>query len=60
MVGDAQVVLGHGPIKREVGLGEDAQRCLVASDGAAEVFSAIPNRQIADEFPKNILTTGLL
>ena len=55
---ETQVVLGYGPLLREVGLGPDAQRRLVAGDGAAEVFSTVPNRQIADDVPKNILPTG--
>ena len=40
-VDGAQVVLRRRPVPREVGLGINPQRRLVAGNGAAEVFIAI-------------------
>src|ERR1051325_4824093 len=40
-VRNAEIVLHHAPVVREIVLSPDAQRCLVTNDGLCEVLAAI-------------------
>ena len=40
----AEIVLGHGPVLRKVGLGVYAERGLEAGDGALEVLAPVAGR----------------